>query len=153
VHLSTGILLDRGGNDIYASLNQAQGFAHDFSVGWLIDESGDDQYTGISNSQGVAVTNSVAGLIDRSGNDSYVCREFNRGTAYGGPTRGYGNIGFLIDMGGVDAYADPYASNGGWWEYGNWAVGIDVGDDWWEIEKDKDGKEISRILNIPGVSK
>jgi len=153
VHLSVGIMLDRAGNDTYASLNQAQGFAHDYSVGWLIDEGGDDQYTGETNSQGVAVTNSVAGLIDRAGNDGYICRDPNRGTAYSGTTRGYGNIGFLIDMMGVDLYGDPCAKNGGWWEYGNWACGIDVGDDWWVIEKDAEGKEISRRLTIPGVTK
>lgn len=153
VHLSTGILLDRAGDDTYSSLNQAQGFAHDLSVGWLIDEGGNDQYSGLSNAQGVAVTNSVAGLIDRSGDDSYICRDMNRGTAYGGITRGYGNIGFLIDMAGKDVYADPFASNGGWWEYGNWAVGIDVGDSSWVVKTDKEGKEISRALIIPEVTK
>ena len=153
VHLSTGILLDRAGNDTYSSLHQAQGFAHDLSVGWLIDEGGEDQYSGIRNAQGVAVTNSVAGLIDRSGSDSYICRDMNRGTTYRGITRGYGNIGFLIDMSGADAYADPFASNGGWWEYGNWAVGIDVGDDWWVVETDEEGKELSRTLVIPEVTK
>lgn len=153
VHLSTGIVLDRAGNDTYSSLHQAQGFAHDLSVGWLIDEGGDDQYSGITNAQGVAVTNSVAGLIDRAGLDGYICRDPNRGTAYGGPTRGYGSIGFLIDMAGADSYADPFASNGGWWEYGNWAVGIDVGDDWRQVETDENGNELSRTLRIPEVTK
>jgi hypothetical protein len=153
VHLSAGILLDRGGNDTYASLHQAQGFAHDLSVGWLIDEGGDDQYTGMTNAQGVAVTNSVAGLIDRSGDDAYMCRQPNRGMTYGGTTRGYGSIAMLIDMAGNDSYTDPLASNGGWWEYGNWAAGIDVGENWWEITLDGEGAEIDRQLSIPGMTR
>ncbi|MCX6645876.1 MAG: hypothetical protein NTY09_05930 [bacterium] len=153
IHLSAGILLDRGGIDRYDAYACTQGYGHDLAVGWLIDEWGDDYYTGLGTSQGTASANGVGILIDRgSGNDGHFAKDPPQCLGYGGPMRGYGGIGIFIDEGGPDTYTGDYASDGGWWIKGNWGIGIDVGDDWWEIVTDESGVEISRTLRIPGGS-
>jgi len=152
IHLSSGILLDRGsGYDRYSSNACAQGFGHDLAVGWLIDEGGDDFYTADGVSQGCGISNGVGVLIDRGGRDGYFGRTASTCTGHGIASRDYGSIGVLIDMGGSDTYTEPLAGDGRWWTQEAWGVGIDVGDDWWDIEVDENGNEISRKLVIPGI--
>jgi hypothetical protein len=153
IHLSAGILLDRGGIDRYDAYACTQGYGHDLAVGWLIDEWGDDYYTGLGTSQGTASANGVGILIDRgSGNDGHFAKDPPQCLGYGGSLRGYGGIGIFIDEGGPDIYTGDYASDGGWWTKGTWGIGMDVGDDWWDIVTDENGVEISRTLRIPGGS-
>jgi hypothetical protein len=67
--LGVGILVDRAGNDQYASLRRSQGYAQ-FGVGLLLDEAGDDTYAGEAGVQGAACVG-IAALIDRAGTDTY----------------------------------------------------------------------------------
>ncbi len=152
IHLSAGILLDRDGYDRYSSQACTQGFGHDLAVGWLIDEGGDDYYTGGGLAQGSGNANGVGLLIDRGdGHDGYFGRDKNAVTGHGNLARDYGSIGVFIDMGGPDTYSEELSGDGLWWTKTNWGVGIDVGDDWWIIDTDDEGVEISRILSIPGM--
>ncbi|MCX6646769.1 MAG: hypothetical protein NTY09_10495 [bacterium] len=151
IHLSSGILLDRGGMDRYSSQACTQGFGHDYAVGWLIDEGGDDYYTGDSLAQGSGNANAVGILIDRGGHDGYFGRSPVNCGGHGNPSRDFGSIGVLIDMGGADTYSDPISGDGKWWTKTTWGVGIDVGDDWWDIVLDEEGDEVSRTLKIPGM--
>jgi len=151
IHLSSGILLDRAGYDRYSSQACTQGFGHDLAVGWLIDEGGDDYYTAGGLAQGSGNANGVGLLIDRAGHDGYFGRDKNAVTGHGNLSRDYGSIGVFIDMGGPDTYSEPLCGDGMWWTKTNWGVGIDVGTDWWEVETDDEGVEISRTLAIHGV--
>jgi len=152
IHLSSGILLDRGaGYDRYSCQACTQGFGHDYAVGWLIDEGGDDYYTADSLAQGSGNANGVGLLIDRSGRDGYFGRSPINCTGHGNPARDYGSVGVFIDMGGSDTYTEKLAGNGTWWTKTTWGVGIDVGDDWWDVILDEEGNEISRSLEIPGM--
>ncbi len=151
IHLSSGILLDRGGYDRYSSHACTQGFGHDYAVGWLIDEGGDDYYTGDSLAQGSGNANGVGLLIDRGGRDGYFGRSVQNCGGHGNPARDFGSIGVLIDMAGSDTYTDPISGNGQWWTKTTWGAGIDVGSDWWDIELDEEGNEVSRELEIPGL--
>ena len=153
IHLSSGILLDRGGIDRYSSHACTQGFGHDLAVGWLIDEGGNDFYTGNSLAQGSGNANGVGILIDRGGNDGYFGRSPDQCTGHGNLARDYGSIGVLVDIAGHDTYTDHRAGDGNWWSKMYWGAGIDVGDDWWDIELDEEGIEISRTLTIPGVER
>jgi len=152
IHLSSGILLDRGnGYDRYVSRGCTQGFGHDYAVGWFIDEGGDDYFMCHDIGQGVGLTNSVGVFVDRGGNDGYFSKGPTRYCGYGSLAREYGGIGIFIDMAGSDTYIEPNAGNGDWWTKSTWGAGIDVGADWWEIELDDEGVEISRTLKIPGM--
>ncbi len=152
IHLSSGILLDRDGYDRYSSQACTQGFGHDLAVGWLIDEGGDDYYTGGGLAQGSGNANGVGVLIDRGGHDGYFGRDKNAVTGHGNLARDYGSIGVFIDMGGPDTYSEELCGDGQWWSKTSWGVGIDVGDDWWDIELDEEGEELSRTLIVPGMS-
>jgi hypothetical protein len=152
IHLSSGILLDRGGIDRYSCHACTQGFGHDLAVGWLIDEAGSDFYTGSGLAQGSGNADGVGILIDRAGDDGYFGRDPEGCQGHGNPLRDYGSIGVLIDMAGHDTYTDHRAGDGAWWTKTCWGVGIDVGDDWWDVQTDAEGNEISRTLRIPGVT-
>ncbi|HEX9746528.1 MAG TPA: hypothetical protein VGB30_14000 [bacterium] len=150
IHLSSGILLDRGGIDRYSSHACTQGFGHDLAVGWLIDEGGSDFYTGHSLAQGSGNANGVGIFIDRGGDDGYFGRSPMDCTGHGNPARGYGSIGIFIDLLGIDTYTESRAGDGTWWSKTFNGVGIDVGEDWWDIQLDSEGLEVSRTLAIPG---
>jgi len=153
IHLSSGILLDRQGYDRYSCHACTQGFGHDYAVGWLIDEGGDDYYTAQDLAQGSGNANAVGLLIDRGGRDGYFGRTPINCTGHGNPSRDYGSIGVLIDMRGPDTYTETLAGDGRWWTKTTWGVGIDVGEDWWDVVLDEEENEISRTLKIPGIDR
>jgi len=153
IHLSSGILLDRGdGYDRYEARGCTQGFGHDYAVGWLIDEGGDDYYTCHDIGQGIGLTNSVGVFVDRGGNDGYFAKNPLNYCGYGSLSRDFGGIGVFVDMAGDDTYIEPNAGDGDWWTKSTWGAGIDIGEDWWDIELDEEGNEISRLLQIPGFT-
>ena len=102
-HLAAGLLADDAGNDRYTLWGVGQGCGHDLAVGMLLDRSGDDAYRASWLAQGAGEANGFGVLEDTGGDDAYVA-EGHDVQGYGGPSRGYGSIGLLIDRGGRDRY-------------------------------------------------
>jgi len=140
--LGMGVLVDEGGNDVYASLT-GQG-AGTFGVGLLLDAAGDDEYTLLEgDGQGYGGPNGVGVLGDRSGHDKYtadpkpetagkaradyhsdqkIVSSCAQGAGFG--RRGdvsdghawAGGLGALVDVDGDDAYdAGNFSQGCGFW--------------------------------------
>ncbi|MFC2093794.1 hypothetical protein ACFLSV_07825, partial [Bacteroidota bacterium] len=93
---SSGIILDKEGDDIYKGANVTIGSAI-CGIGLLYDESGNDTYYANSFSIGAAAFG-IGLLIDRNGNDIYSANTYSQGF---GMTEG---IGAIIDNTGNDSY-------------------------------------------------
>ena len=65
-----GLLYDAAGNDIYDGDTHVEG-AGSFGLGLIIDESGRDQYSGALYAQGYGFTGGIGAIIDLTGNDRY----------------------------------------------------------------------------------
>ncbi|MCC7478526.1 hypothetical protein IT575_08720 [bacterium] len=91
-----GYVYDLGGDDSYKSGFIGQGSGI-FGTGLLYDASGNDSYTSVASSQGSGQYGSGL-LIDLAGNDTYNCFQTSQGYGY---TRG---IGLLLDASGDDRY-------------------------------------------------
>ncbi len=90
-----GLLLDLGGNDMYAADGPAQG-AGLCGVGVLIDNAGNDRYEARRYAQGVGQFG-LGLLADLGGDDVYMNR-------FSGQGCGYFGIGLLFDVAGNDEY-------------------------------------------------
>ena len=125
IHLSAGGLWDLKGKDSYTlHLGVGQGGGHDLSVGWLIDGEGNDYYQGSGLNQGSGGSNSVGILVDGAGNDCYAGANGNPTKVafpgfqgYGKPARGYGSVGMLLDISGIDIFS--HRGDGDAWERGD----------------------------------
>lgn len=132
-----GFLVDRGGNDRYAAGRYAQGAGVHHAIGALIDASGSDTYNATAVSQGCGYDLSVGLLHDAGGHDAYVAHDFAQGRGfangygllrdddgsdtyfswqtdsqgYGMIHRGFGSVGVLLDLGGLDRYAPEGRNN------------------------------------------
>lgn len=95
------VLIDLGGNDIY--IDRGAGIASAIlSTGLHVDAAGDDQYMGDSKSLGFGLMG-LGVLWDQGGHDVYESKVFSQGAASLG-------IGLLVDRSGNDRYhADAYA--------------------------------------------
>lgn len=126
IHLSIGALVDEEGNDSYFSrLGPSQGEGHDLSVGVLVDRKGDDGYY-CSGGQGIGLTNSVGLFADCDGNDWFMCSDSLLSHGSSNAARGFGGMGFFIDLAGRDRY--PQASGVGdrcFWTKGTYGSGLD----------------------------
>ena len=140
--LGVGVLVDEGGDDVYASLT-GQG-AGTFGVGLLLDVAGDDEYKLLEgDGQGYGGPHGIGVLGDRSGNDKYVAdpkpetagkgradyhsdqkivSSCAQGAGFG--RRGdvndghawAGGLGALLDVDGDDAYdAGNFSQGCGFW--------------------------------------
>jgi hypothetical protein len=90
------VVIDLGGDDQYAAtafVSQGSGF---MGTAILIDKSGDDTYTGAPLSQGAGVMG-VGILVDYDGDDRYFGQELAQGIGFWG-------FGLLLDTGGADRY-------------------------------------------------
>lgn len=102
-----GVLVDRGGNDLYEAGDGAQGFGL-LGYGLLWDGAGDDRYRAAGGAQGSAVFGGGL-LVDERGTDDY--RVLGEGQGYGGS----GGAGALVDLDGDDVYLaepDPAVATG-----------------------------------------
>ncbi|MEZ5989545.1 MAG: HEAT repeat domain-containing protein [Planctomycetota bacterium] len=131
IHLSAGCLWDLAGDDSYTlHKGVGQGGAHDLAVGFLLDGGGDDYYQGAGLSQGGAGSNAVAMLVDGGGNDCYAGAYGDRKEprfpdfqGSGKPARGYGSVGVLLDVAGVDLFS--HRGEGEWWLHGDRGIAWD----------------------------
>ncbi len=94
--LSTGLLLDFGGNDRYDSKSFGLGSGY-FGFGLLYDAEGDDRYNGDTHVQG-AGTFGIGLLIDEGGTDVYHAAMFAQGFGF---TQG---AGLIFEKDGSDIY-------------------------------------------------
>jgi len=111
-----GILDEGGGNDRYtATMNMAQGAGHDYSLGVLLDRGGNDVYRAPNLSLGGGNADGVGILIDASGDDIYESRGITLGhssvaTPAEAPTVRHASLtlGVFLGLGGgKDAYLEP----------------------------------------------
>ncbi|MEO0085535.1 MAG: HEAT repeat domain-containing protein, partial [candidate division WOR-3 bacterium] len=126
IHLSIGALVDEEGNDSYFSrLGPSQGEGHDLSVGVLVDRKGDDGYFA-SGGQGIGLTNSVGLFADCDGNDWYMCSDSFLSHGSSNAARGFGGMGFFIDLAGKDRYPQASGVADKWfWTKGTYGSGMD----------------------------
>lgn len=96
--LGVGVLVDGGGDDVYAAEHHAQG-AGQVGYGVLLDVAGTDAYTVSHTGQGAAFFGYGA-LFDAAGDDRYGAYFDAQG--YGGVG---GGVGVLADAAGDDVYA------------------------------------------------
>jgi len=104
---AVGLLLDLGGNDAYAAGDIAtNGGGYIQGAGFLFDALGDDTYTaGELGTNGGGAHGGAGFLLDAGGNDAYV--GIGRGANGGGFAVGFGpSAGLLLDLAGIDTYAD-----------------------------------------------
>jgi hypothetical protein len=127
IHLSVGILINRGGsNSYYSRLGPTQGEGHDLSVGEMIDCKGENSYT-CSGGQGIGLTNSFAMFIDEGGHNCYTTTEaIGQGT--GTWARGFGGIGVFINEDGNDNrfVKQSPGDNNSIWTQGTYGTGISL---------------------------
>jgi hypothetical protein len=122
-HFAVGILEDAGGDDTYlATMNMAQGAGHDYSTGVLIDRAGNDAYSAPNLSLGGGNSDGVGVFVDGGGDDTYASKGTTLGLASmeagpGVPTLRHGSLtlGVFLDLGGRDAYPEPFAGDGRTW--------------------------------------
>jgi hypothetical protein len=93
-----GLLVDRGGNDVYVSDIFGQGASYWFAIGGLVDYAGNDQYVSYQYAQGAATHITVAALVDFEGDDNYVSKGVSQGCGHDLA------IGILHDLSGDDNY-------------------------------------------------
>lgn len=122
-HLGAGVLWDGAGHDRYRALTAAQGMGHDYGLGVLADARGDDRYTAGWLAQGVGSIDGLGMLVDAGGNDWYQVQAGDS-QGYGGSSRRSQSFGFLMDLGGEDAYTGPGFSDRTW-SGGEYGGGID----------------------------
>ncbi len=135
VHYAVGSITDLAGDDAYVSFGESQGTAHDLAIGLLNDRHGDDNYITWDISQGAGNANGIGMLIDEGeGDDSYTARPNFNISGYGNWRRDFSSIGLMLDCGGKDVYLGK-GSEGKWWSWSNYGVGIDFPDGVPEIEK------------------
>jgi hypothetical protein len=103
LHMSVGILVDRSGNDVYSVWGVGQGAGHDLSVGVLADIRGNDRFEATWMAQGVGNGNGTGVLVDRAGDDVFA-GERDDTQGYGIGARGFGSIGILLDLKGLDQF-------------------------------------------------
>ncbi|MBU0983626.1 MAG: hypothetical protein KKA42_07135 [candidate division Zixibacteria bacterium] len=94
--LSTGVLLDFGGDDRYDGKSFGLGSAF-FGLGILYDADGDDRYNGDTHVEG-AGTFGIGLLIDEGGRDTYNAALYSEGFGF---VRG---AGIIYDVDGSDSY-------------------------------------------------
>lgn len=89
------------------------GAGHDFSIGVLLDEGGDDIYAISGLGAGASNCNGVGLFVDNKGNDTYRASS-DYGSGMGNvsseclPTRpGAASLGVMMDAGGTDTYEYP----------------------------------------------
>jgi hypothetical protein len=124
-HLTVGILVDEKGDDIYYSKGVSQGCGHDLAAGVLYDFSGNDNYNAYDLSQAAGSANGLGMLIDLEGTDGYYVKSSRNTQGYGNPRRDYGSIGLFLDGEGEDHYEGGLGSDGSYWNYSKWGIGID----------------------------
>ncbi|KAF0240684.1 MAG: hypothetical protein FD180_4819, partial [Planctomycetota bacterium] len=124
IHLSSGVLFDRAGNDAYSCNNGvAQGCGHDWAAGMLLDLAGNDYYQGAGMTHGGANANGFGILIDRAGDDAYSgVRPECQGFSF--QSRGTFGLGVLLDLGGKDKYSQG-GKDGTAWTKSTLGVGLD----------------------------
>ncbi len=94
--LSSSIIVDLEGNDLYSSSKKYSHGCGSFGLGFLIDCSGDDRYLSQDFSQGCGFFG-VGVLYDKKGDDRYLSDIMGQGAAAFG-------IGILCDLTGNDSY-------------------------------------------------
>ena len=140
VHLAAAGLVDISGNDAYVAHGVSQGCGHDLAIGFLDDRNGDDNYVTWDLAQGAGNANGIGVLVDEgNGQDSYAAKRNYNVQGYGNWRRDFGSIGLMLDLGGKDAYAGK-GSEGKWWSYSNYGIGIDFPDGIPEQTKDEASK-------------
>lgn len=125
-HMSLGALVDDFGSDIYFGKGLMQGCGHDYACGLILDRHGDDTYTAYDLSQGAGSANGAGVMIDNDGDDRYSVRNAKNTQGYGNPRRGYGSIGWFIDLGGADQYNGNGRDNYYWRTDSRWGGGMDI---------------------------
>lgn len=129
-----GFVDDAAGKDQYFGFNQVQGCGQTMGVGLLMDRGGDDIYIAndavidfpsaqssqhnVSMSQGAgngrradytdghSLAGGIGFLLDADGNDAYSCGVFGQGVGY------WEGVGYLYDGGGKDSYSGQWYAQG-----------------------------------------
>jgi hypothetical protein len=122
-----GVLVDRGGDDLYVAQVLAQAAGGPAGLGLLVDAAGADSYVangahfrsayGTSDvfagfAQGIGIgirdiaTGGIGALYDLGGDDFYSVGEFGQGTGY------FQGLGILHDVAGDDRYAGSRYAQG-----------------------------------------
>lgn len=150
-HFCIGVLIDEGGDDKHLTesySNNGIAFAHDFSIALLINLGGDDLYA--TNNKGIAhaVNRSVAVLIDVGGDDEYrgakgakpgmavFAEKFRARDGVSTYFADSTSLALFLDVGGNDTYWNVGANNTVWtdppdspnWSERNFSVGVDRAD-------------------------
>lgn len=138
---SVGLLVDRGGDDVYRAGTLAQGFGQSPGAGVLVDEGGDDDYAALEKSQAFAQGRSEefnqeapwssgqAILHDEAGQDRYVIQGPGQGYSIGNTTEDpppvdtneilrwstdrNEAVAVFADRGGLDTYTGPLDRSNG----------------------------------------
>jgi hypothetical protein len=125
-HITVAALVECAGDDNYVSKGVSQGCGHDLAIGILHDLDGDDNYTCHDLSQAAGNANGIGVLFDDAGNDAYSVRNPDNTHGYGNLRRDYGSVGIFIDGAGSDRYSGR-GSDGSWWSYSDYGIGLDAG--------------------------
>lgn len=101
-----GLIIEGGGNDIYATDIFGQGGAYWYGLGAIIDKSGHDKYNSYQYGQGAGIHLAVGVLKDYDGWDFYSSNGVSQGCGHD-----YG-VGILDDVRGNDNYSAYSLSQG-----------------------------------------
>jgi hypothetical protein len=101
-----GLIIEGGGNDIYATDIFGQGGAYWYGLGAIIDKSGHDKYNSYQYGQGAGIHLAVGILKDYDGWDFYSSNGVSQGCGHD-----YG-VGILDDVKGNDNYSAYSLSQG-----------------------------------------
>ncbi len=131
-----GLLLDRGGDDVYENPGERSGWAMGvgfYGAGLIVDLDGHDVYRGEKLVQGVGGPRGFGAILDAKGRDVYEANGPSFGSAYGTPAvylgmsqgfgigvRGYaaGGVGAIYDFDGHDRYEGGEFSQAGGYYFG-----------------------------------
>ena len=101
-----GLIIEGGGNDIYATDIFGQGGAYWYGLGAIVDKSGHDKYNSYQYGQGAGIHLAVGILKDYDGWDYYTSNGVSQGCGHD-----YG-VGILDDVKGYDNYSAYSLSQG-----------------------------------------
>ena len=101
-----GLIIEGGGNDIYATDIFGQGGAYWYGLGAIVDKSGHDKYNSYQYAQGSGIHLAVGLLKDYDGWDFYTSNGVSQGCGHD-----YG-VGILDDVKGNDNYSAYSLSQG-----------------------------------------